>query len=254
MKYYREALSGDFWIYAANSLILSTVTAVTAVMIGMFMAYGARLSRGPFIRGATRFASLGYAVPGAVLAIGVIIPMAALDNGIDAFSRNVFGIPLGLLFSGTVFAVIYGYLTRFTALSYGTLEASLGKITPNMDGAARTLGHGPASILKRIHLPMMRGSILTAGLLVFVDCMKELPMTMILRPFNFETLATYVHQFASDELLEESALGALAIVAAGILPVILLSLTIARSRPGYGGGQEEGRERRVESGPDLVTP
>jgi len=238
VQYYRETLAGDFWIYAANSLILSTVTAVAAVLIGMFLAYGARLSRGSFIRGATRFASLGYAVPGAVLAIGVIIPMAALDNRIDAFSRDVFGIPLGLLLSGTVFAVIYGYLTRFTALSYGTLEASLGKITPNMDDAARTLGHGPASILKRIHLPMMRGSILTAGLLVFVDCMKELPMTVILRPFNFETLATYVHQFASDELLEESALGALAIVAAGILPVILLSLTIARSRPGQGGSPE----------------
>jgi iron(III) transport system permease protein len=107
-----------------------------------------------------------------------------------------------------------------------------------MDGAARTLGHGPFSTLKRIHLPLMRSSILTAGILVFVDVMKELPMTMLLRPFNFETLATYVHQYASDELLEESALGALSIVIAGILPVIILSIAITRSRPGYQSGNQ----------------
>ncbi|MBC8241665.1 MAG: iron ABC transporter permease, partial [Alphaproteobacteria bacterium] len=114
----------------------------------------------------------------------------------------------------------------------GTLEASLGKITANMDGAARTLGHGPTSTLVRVHIPIMWSSVLTAAILVFVDVMKELPMTMLLRPFNFETLATYVHQFASDELLEESALGALSIVAAGIIPVIILSAAITRSRPG----------------------
>jgi iron(III) transport system permease protein len=191
-----------------------------------------RIGGGPVVRAATRIASAGYAVPGAVLAVGVIIPMAMVDNAIDAASRNLFGISLGMLMSGTVFAIVYGYLARFTALSFGALDAGLAKITPNMDGAARTLGCGPGALLRRVHLPMMRGSALTAALLVFVDCMKELPMTIILRPFNFDTLATYVFQYASSELLEESALGALAIVAAGILPVILLSLTIARSRPG----------------------
>ncbi|MEE9317664.1 MAG: iron ABC transporter permease [Rhodospirillales bacterium] len=249
VQYFEEALTGDFWLYAANSLILSTVTAAVAVIIGMFMAYGVRLGRGPLVSGAARFASMGYAVPGAVLAIGVIIPMAALDNALDSFSREVFGVSLGLLLSGTVFAVIYGYLARFTALSFGTLDSSLAKITPSMDGAARTLGSGPAAVLRRIHLPMIRGSILTAALLVFVDCMKELPMTLILRPFNFDTLATYVHQFASDELLEESALGALAIVAAGILPVILLSLTIARSRPG-----QVSAGPAADNVPEVVAP
>lgn len=250
VAYYAETLSGDFWTYAVNSLTLSSLTAIVAVVIGLAMAYGLRLGAGPVVKAATRVASTGYAVPGAVLAIGVIIPMAAVDNALDALSRNIFGISLGLLMSGTVFAIVYGYLARFTALSFGTLEAGLAKITPSMDGAARTLGCGPAQILRRIHLPMLRGSALTAALLVFVDCMKELPMTIILRPFNFETLATYVYQFASDELLEESALGALTIVATGILPVILLSLTIARSRPGQAGKRRPVDEINLEA----VTP
>ena len=253
LLHYREALSGQFWTYAGNSLLLSSVTALVAVLIGLFMAYGVRLGGGPAVKAAARLASTGYAVPGAVLAIGVIVPVAGLDNALDALSRNVFGIPLGLLMSGTIFAVVYGYLARFTALSFGTLEAGLAKITPSMDGAARTLGCGPGALLGRVHLPMMQGSVLTAALLVFVDCMKELPMTVILRPFNFETLATYVHQFASDELLEESALGALAIVGVGILPVILLSLTIARSRPGQ-RADKAARRPAVDEGFEGVAP
>ena len=217
---------------ALNSLTLSGSAAILAVAIGLFLAYGLRLNGGAPLRAATRFASIGYAVPGAVLAVGVIIPLGAFDNAVDAAMESTFGISTGLILSGTVGAIMFGYLVRFLALSFGTLEASLGKITPNMDGAARTLGQSASATLRRIHLPMMRGSLLTAAILVFVDCMKELPMTMLLRPFNFDTLATHVHQLASDELLEESALAALAIVASGILPVILLSRSIARSRPG----------------------
>ncbi len=250
LAHYAETLSGDFWTYAANSLMLSSLTAAAAVLIGLAMAYGLRLGAGPVVRAATRIASTGYAVPGAVLAIGVIIPMATVDNALDSLSRNAFGLPLGLLMSGTVFAIVYGYLARFTALSFGTLDAGLAKITPSMDGAARTLGCGPLQVLRRVHLPMLRGSALTAALLVFVDCMKELPMTIILRPFNFDTLATYVYQYASDELLEKSALGALAIVVTGILPVILLSLTIARSRP----GQADRRGPAADLGFEGVAP
>ncbi len=246
LAHYATTLSGYFWTYAANSLMLSSLTALVAVAIGLSMAYGLRLGAGPVVKAATRVASTGYAVPGAVLAIGVIIPMAAIDNALDALSRSVFGMSVGLVMSGTLFAIVYGYLARFTALSFGTLEAGLAKITPSMDGAARTLGCGPMRVLRRVHLPMLRGSAMTAALLVFVDCMKELPMTIILRPFNFETLATHVYQFASDELLEESALGALTIVATGILPVILLSVAIARSRPGRGGARRPVEEISLE--------
>jgi iron(III) transport system permease protein len=172
--------------------------------------------------------SLGYAIPGAVLAIGIIIPFAWFDNQLDAFMRSTFGISTGLVLSGTAFAVLFAYLVRFLAVASGSIESSLDKVTPNMDMASRSLGHSYMGTLTRIHLPIIRRGALTAMLVVFVDCMKELPATLILRPFNFETLATQVYQFASDELLEQSALSALVIVLVGIIPVILLDKTISK--------------------------
>jgi iron(III) transport system permease protein len=224
--------SFEFWRFAWNSLSLSLIAAALAVAVGLFLVYGVRLSHGRALQRAVRFSGLGYAVPGAVLAVGIMIPLAALDNAVDGLARQAFGVSTGLILSGTLFAIVYGYLVRFLALSLGTVEAGLAKITGGMDGAARTLGLGPFQTMIKVHLPMMRGSILTAAILVFVDCMKELPITILLRPFNFDTLATYVHQFASSDLLERCAPGALAIVAVGILPVIALSRTIGRSRPG----------------------
>lgn len=231
-RFLDESLNGGLLAAALNSLMLSGLAAIAAVILGLFMAYGVRLNGGVLVKGAARLASIGYAVPGAVLAVGVLLPLARFDNAIDAAARHYLGISTGLLMSGTIFAVLYGFLARFMALSFGAAESGLARITPDMEGVARTLGASRGAVLGRIHVPLLRGSLLTAILLVFVDGMKELPMTMLLRPFNFETLATTVHQFASDELLEESALAALLILAAGILPVIALSLTIARSGSG----------------------
>lgn len=234
--FFDVTLKANYLTITLNSISLSLGAAVIAVAIGLVLAYGLRMGSGPLPRAAVRFASIGYAVPGAVLAIGVIVPMAGLDNAIDAFSERVFGVSTGLLFSGTVIAILYGYLARFLALSFGTVEAGLGKVSRNMDGAARTLGANPIQTMSRVHFPLLRTSLLTAGLLVFVDCMKELPITIILRPFGYDTLATFVFQYASDELFEESALGALTIVAAGLIPVVILALTTLRSRPGHTGG------------------
>jgi iron(III) transport system permease protein len=220
LNFYEETLAADYFRYVANSLTLSITAAVVAVMIGLFLAYAVRLSPSPAIKIAARAASVGYAIPGAILAVGVLWPLGALDSMISLLGDYA-GIAIGAVMAGTIVPILYGYLVRFLALAYGASESSLGKVTPNMDGAARTLG-----------ATLMRGSLLTAGILVFVDCMKELPLTIILRPFNFDTLATFVYQYASDELIEESALGALTIVGAGIIPVILLSVTITRSRPG----------------------
>jgi iron(III) transport system permease protein len=236
--HFEVATSPEVFRYAGNSFLLSSLTAVLAVAIGIFMAYGVRLRNEKIVQFMARFASLGYAVPGSVLAVGVLVSLGGLDNGIDGYMQQNFGISTGLLFTGTIAAVIFGYLVRFLALSFGSVEASLTRITPSMDGAARSLGHGPFSTLRRIHIPLIRGSALTAALLVFVDCMKELPMTVILRPFNFHTLATYVHQFASDEQLGEASLAALAIVGFGVFPVIMLSLAIAHSRPGYSNAEQ----------------
>ncbi len=238
VRHFEVAATAEVFGYAANSVMLSGLTALLAIGIGVFMAYGVRLRGEWLVKAMARFASLGYAVPGSVLAVGVLISLGALDNGIDGFMRAQFGVSTGLLFSGTIAAVTFGYLVRFLALSFGSVEASLNKITPSMDGAARSLGHGPFSILRRIHIPLIRGSVLSAAMLVFVDCMKELPMTVILRPFNFQTLATYVHQYASDEQLAEASLAALAIVGFGIIPVIVLSLAITRSRPGHTAGDQ----------------
>ena len=235
--FYEPTLSREILNYAWNSVRLSVLAGTTAVAISIVMAYGARIQGGRLLVAANRIAAMGYAVPGAVLAVGVLVVVGGLDNSIDGVMRHHFDISTGLILSGTIAAVTFGYLVRFLALALGTVEASLIKVTPNMDGAARSLGRGTFSTMRLVHLPLIRGSVLTAVLLIFVDCMKELPMTVILRPFNFQTLATFVHQYASDEQLGEAALAALSIVGVGVLPVILLSLTIARSRPGQAGAQ-----------------
>ena len=154
-----------------------------------------------------------------MIAVGVLLPFGALDNGVDAWMRATFGISTGLLLSGTIFALLFAYVVRFLALSFNSVEAGLGRITPSMDGAARTLGQGPLGVLRRVHLPLVRGSLLTGALLVFVDTLKELPATLIVRPFNFDTLAVRVYLLASDERLAEAATAALTIVAVGIVPV-----------------------------------
>ncbi|GAA0691977.1 iron ABC transporter permease [Marinobacterium maritimum] len=223
----------DFLAHASHSFILSALAALLTVGVAVILAYSKRLY--PSFRSlalATRLSSLGYALPGAVLAIGVIIPLAAFDNSIDAFMREHFGFGTGLLLSGTPFAIVFAYCVRFLAVSSGSVESSLAKVTPSMDMASRSLGLNPLQTLRRVHLPLIRGGLLTALLVVFVDGMKELPATLILRPFNYDTLATYVYQYASDEMLETSALAALLIVLVGIVPVILLSRTITSTRQG----------------------
>ncbi len=228
IEYFEVSWTPEFRVYAFNSLMLSTIAALITIAIALLIAYTRRLHRNSkMMLLASRMASLGYAVPGAVLAVGVIIPFAAMDNFIDSLMRNWFGYSSGLLLSGTVFAIIFAYVVRFLAVSIGSIESSLSKVSESMDMAARTLGYPARRVLTQLHLPLIKGGILTAGMVVFVDSMKELPATLILRPFNFETLATHVYQFASDEMIGESALGALLIVAVGMVPVIYLSRTIA---------------------------
>ena len=228
---YQISMTNNFPRAALNSLVLSSIAAAAAVTVGLFLAYAVRLRKSSALRNLARFASLGYAVPGAVLAIGILTPFGLFDNAVDAFLRRTFGFGTGLILSGTIAAVLFAYVVRFLALAYGTLEAGLGRVTPHIEDAARTLRHGPAKALVRVNLPIIRGSLLTAAILIFVDSMKELPATLLLRPFNYDTLATYVYQFASDELLEECALGAVTIVAAGVIPVILLTRVMGRRTP-----------------------
>jgi len=226
LVFYEDALDGRYLQYVSNSLLLASTAAITAVVVGCFLAYDHRLSRSRVVQFAIRFSSIGYAVPGAVLGIGILIPLASLDNFIDGLAREFLGFSTGLLMTGTMFALIFAYLVRFLAISYGAIESGLIRITPSLDMASRTLGRTATGTFFEVHLPLIRPAIGTAGLLVFVDVMKELPATLIMRPFNFDTLATHVYTLASLELLEESALSALTIVAVGVIPVILLSKTL----------------------------
>jgi iron(III) transport system permease protein len=230
LKNISKALDERFWGFARNSFILAVITAALAIVIAVVMAYGLRLRSNIGMQLAARIASMGYAVPGSVIAVGILIPIGRLDNAIDAWMRSTFSISTGLLLSGTITALVFAYLVRFLAVSFSTVETSLGKIKPSLDDAARSLGETPTSTLVRVHTPIMWGGLLTAGMLVFVDVMKELPATLIIRPFNFDTLAVRVYNLASDERLAEASGSALAIVAVGIIPVILLSSRIAKSR------------------------
>lgn len=229
-EYFDESWNPDFIRNTLNSLFLSGTAAMTTLIVGVTLAYSRRLHNTRGMQIMMRLSSLGYAMPGAVLAVGVIVPLAAFDNQVDSIMRDTFGISSGLLLSGSAFALIFAYTVRFLAVSAGSVESALQKITPSMDMASRSLGHTPGQTLVKVHLPMLRGTLITAALVVFVDVMKELPATLILRPFNFETLATYVYQFASDEQLAHSALPALIIVLAGIIPIILMSKSISGTR------------------------
>lgn len=223
-------ITARFAALVFNSFTLAGVTAVAAVALALIMAYAARLRPGPLVKTANRLAGFGYAIPGAVIAIGILVQVARLDNAVDAWMRAHFDISTGLLLTGSIVALVYAYLVRFLTVALQTVEAGLTKITPSMDEAARSLGVGPVVTLLKVHGPLMWGSLLTAGLLVFVDVMKELPVTFVMRPFNFDTLAVYAYNLAADERLAEAAIPALAIVAVSLLPLIVLSRRIAGSR------------------------
>ncbi len=225
-----SAFDDGFWDLARHSFTLAMITAIAAMIISLFMAYGKRLKPNWSMKTAVRISAMGYAIPGSVIAVGILIPVAGLDNIIDSWMRATFNVSTSLLLSGTIFSLIFAYLVRFLAVSFGSVESSLNKISPSLDDASRSLGYGSTSTLWKIHTPLMSGGLLTAAMLVFVDVMKELPATLVIRPFNFDTLGIRVYQYASDERLAEAAAPALAIILVGIIPVIFLSWRITHSR------------------------
>ncbi|PIE25289.1 MAG: iron ABC transporter permease [Neptuniibacter caesariensis] len=223
---------GSFAQLAWNSFYLAFLAALIAVGFALLLAYAGRLNPGKSIRSAIAVAGMGYALPGTIVAVGVIIPFAWFDHQLIDMARDWFGLDVGLIFSGTLVALLFAYTVRFLAVSLGSVQSGLEKIKPSLDGAARTLGCSPMQVLKQIHVPLMRSSVLTALLIAFVEVLKELPATLILRPFNFNTLAVRAFELASDERLIDAAPASLLIVAVGLLPVIILSRSIAKGRAG----------------------
>ena len=218
---------GDF---VGASFGVAGATAVLATLLALWLAYSARLNPRPANRFALRFATLGYALPGAVIAVGVLVPLTAIDKSVARFLNAQFDLGVGLLLTGTAAALVFACLVRFLTVAYNACQGGIEKVNRRLDDAARNLGAHPGRVLREVHFPLMRGAVASAVLLVFIDVTKELPATLILRPFNFETLATRVYRLASDERLAEASTAALTIVALGLLPALLLGISAWRER------------------------
>ena len=217
----------EFSQHLINSFTLAVLAALAATAIAFIFAF-ARKTRPQELAGrAAGIAGLGYAVPGAVIAIGVLAPFAFFDNTLDSIFRNLFGISTGLVLTGSVAGLIFAYVVRYLAVALLSVSSGMERITPSISSAARLLGRGNVDVMRRIYFPLLSPSALTAILLVFVDVMKELPATLMLRPFNFDTLAVAAHNYASDERLGFAAAPSLALVAAGIIPCFLLIRSIS---------------------------
>jgi iron(III) transport system permease protein len=226
----QNLLSPRYLGFIRNSVTLAGIAALVTVAAAVAIGFFQRLRPGRLSWGAGYIARLGYAVPGGVIAVGLLVPFAAFDNALDAWMRATFGLSTGLLITGSIWLLIAAYLVRFLAAALGAYEGGQAMVHANMDAAARSLGQTPLGTLRRVHLPILAPSLLTALLIVFVDVMKELPATLIMRPFNFDTLAVQAYRLASDERLDGAAVPSLVIVAMGLLPVILICRQVGRGR------------------------
>lgn len=230
LERYEIWLQPTFWDLVLNTVTLAVIAAVVTVLLALWLCYGKRRMPGKMVKSSVGMATLGYAIPGVVIAVGVMVPLAWLDNRLIDFTEYAFNWNPGLVFSGTIVALIFAYCVRFLSISIQTVDSGLTQIRPSMDESARILGLSPREILRRIHFPLLRTSILTASILVFVDVLKELPATLVLRPFNFNTLAVRAHEMAGDERLADAGPPALMIVLAGLIPVILLSRAMGKRK------------------------
>jgi iron(III) transport system permease protein len=211
-----------YWGLAANSLLLSGSAAGAAIIVALLVANAVRMSGGWPVQLTARLATMGYAVPGAVIAVGVLVPLSTFDRALNAWFEGWWGVSVGLLLTGSIAGLVYAYVVRYMAVAFNSVESSLEKVTPSISMAARSLGASPWRLLWQIHLPLITPGLLAGAILVFVDVMKDLPITMILRPFGYDTLAIWVWQMAVEQIWAGAGLPSLAIVAVGILPVILL--------------------------------
>ena len=223
-----EMLDAHFWQLTWNSLLLAISAAALTLVIATILAYAKRISKSTLLKSMINLCAMGYAVPGTVIAVGAIILLSSMDNWLIDTLREQFSIESGLLLTGTIFALVFAHTVRFLSLALQTVDASLSKISHSIDEASRLLGNSIGQTLRRIHVPLIGGGLLSAALLVFVEVMKELPATLIMRPFNFNTLAVRAYELASDERLADASTAALAIVMTGIIPVILLNISIRK--------------------------
>ena len=227
--YFYTSLNSELWQYTLNSFWLAIIVAFLAVLVALVVNFYQRLSPSIFSKLAIRLSSLGYAVPGTVVAIGVLIPFTSLDLWFNQLLVEFGFSRVGLIFSSTLFILVFAYLVRFSAIAVGSVESNLAQVSPTLDLASRSLGQSAKQTIQRVNLPLIKRGMLTAFILVFIEAMKELPTALLLRPFNFETLATYVYQFVSDEMIEYAALPALLIVLMGLVPFIVVNRLLEKA-------------------------
>ena len=228
--HWRDNITTSFLNLASNSFLLASVSALSCVIVAVLLSIMNRNSNSKLSNAQVEFAKLGYAVPGAVIAVGVLIPAGWIDNQLNLLTSAWFQKSIGLVVSGSLSLLIFAYIVRFLSVSIQTVESGLSSIKPNIDESAYCLGASRLKVTKQIHLPLLRSSLVTAFILVFVDVLKELPATLILRPFNFNTLAVRTYELASDERLMDAALPALTIVVIGLLPIICIIRTMEKQQ------------------------
>ncbi len=224
-----EIINNSFYALVFNTLRLALIVSILVMIVATFLAYGKRVSTHFIIPYSVNISAMGYTVPGIIIAVGVLLPFAWFDNTLDAWLTKQFGISSGLILTGTLAALVFAHVVRFLAIGLNSVDASFAKIHHNIDDAAQLLGHKTFDRFFKIHLPLIRSGVLTAGLLVFVEVIKELPATLVMRPFNFNTLAVRTYELASDERLADASCSALFIVAVGILPILILNRSINRT-------------------------
>lgn len=223
----QDLLSQRYLGFIRNSLLLASIAAVLTVAAAFIIGSFHRMRPGRVSLGTVYLARIGYAVPGGVIAVGLLVPLAGFDNALNAWMVETFGIRTGLLLTGSIWVLVAAYMVRFLAAALGAYEGGMATVSLNVDAASRVLGRGVGGTLARVHAPILRPSLLTAGLIVFVDVMKELPATLIMRPFNWDTLAVQAFRLASDERLEGAAVPSLVLVGIGFLPVLVLCRQVA---------------------------
>ncbi|MDO6638673.1 MULTISPECIES: iron ABC transporter permease [unclassified Shewanella] len=226
IDYFDQSWNSQFWQYSFNSLYIALVVSFICVLLALVLMFVRRVSPRRADLLPSRLSSTGYAIPGTVLAIGVLVPLTYLDFAINDVYDYFGARGPGLLFTGSVIALIFAFCVRFVAISIGSIENSYKRISPSLDMASITMGQKPTKLLWRVHLPLLRKGIFAGALLVFIESMKELPAALLLRPIGFENLATYVFQFVSDEQLEHGALAAIVIVLVGLVPLIYLNRSL----------------------------
>ena len=223
-----EVLDWGFLRLIGNSFLLAVLAGFFCVLAAVLLLYGVKVNQNLLFRSISKIAVMGYSIPGAVIAVGVMLPLLFVDKTlIDVFAQTL-GVDIDLFLTGSIFALVYAYLVRFLAVAYNPIDAGFKKMGNSYDEGARILGLSPLKTLWKVNFPLLKGAMLSGGLLVFVDVLKELPLTLILRPFNFDTLATKTFQLAGNELVAESANAALIIILTGLVPIILLNKLISK--------------------------